>query len=367
MTRFVFTCQAAHFDLTLFEFQRADGTFSFLQRLSEDVGLAETALAPAALAETVRKTPVIFVRHLFAVTDVLPRGADAQAVFAAALPHLSEELSVSVQTRFADGLPFDAGLTPGVSQRLAEHGFAVDVAGSRRIVSVFAAADAVYVGVGDAEENLTHRSGGEPHYARAGFGFVSRAEFKLREAAEVFGIDFAGIHAAVDLGAAPGGWTKVLAEQGIAVTAIDPSRLKPQIERMENVTYRQMRAEDFLKAFPDSRFDLAVNDMKLDVRQSTRVMDGFWPLLNAGALAVMTMKLPKDFSYREILSGLRSLSGYALLGARQLFHNRSEITLFLRRRDEMRKPEPKRGEKTGQGGLSKKLAKKYGNKGKRGS
>ncbi len=365
MTRFVFTCQGAHFDLTCFEFRRADESFSFVRRLSEDVGLAETARSPAALAETVRQTPVIFVRHLFAVSDVLPGGAGAEAVFEAALPRLLEGLSVSVQTRFADGLPFDAGLTPGVSERLAARGFAVDVAGSRQIVSVFAAADAVYVGVGSAAENLSHRCGGEMHFAREGFGFVARAEFKLREAAEVFGIDLSRVRAAADLGAAPGGWTKVLAERGIAVTAIDPSRLRPQIEQMENVTYRGMRAEDFLKTFPDERFDFAVNDMKLDAHQSARVMNGFWRLLSPGALAVMTVKLPKDFSYRDVLSAIRALSGYALLGARQLFHNRSEISLFLQRKDAP--PAEKEREKTAQGGLSKKLAKKYGNKGKRGS
>lgn len=362
MTRFVFTCNGAHFDLTLFEFRRADASFSFLRRLSEDVGLAQTALSPDGLAETVRAAPVIFVRHLFAVEEVLPARAEPELLCAAALPLLDASGSVSVQTRFADGVPADPALTAGLSARLAERGFAVDVAGSRQIVSVYRTEEETFLGVGNAAQNLTHRSGGEPHYAREGFGFVSRAEFKLREALEAFGLSLDGVRTAVDLGAAPGGWTKVLAERGIAVTAVDPSRLRPEIAGMENVRYVQMRAEDFLKLPGETRFDLAVNDMKLDVAQSVRVMNAFWPRLSENAAAVMTFKLPHGFSYRDIAAGMRSLRGYGVLGARQLFHNRSEITVVLRRTAEQPAVQKHRGQKTPDG-LSRKLARKYGKQG----
>lgn len=51
------------------------------------------------------------------------------------------------------------------------------------------------------------------------------AEFKLLEALEVFGIVLPSHGVALDLAAAPGGWTRVLRRAGEYVTAIDPGEL----------------------------------------------------------------------------------------------------------------------------------------------
>lgn len=364
--QFVFTCNPAQADLTLYEFRRAEETFSFVRWLAEGVGLAQTALSAAELADCVRAVPVIFVRHLFAVCEALENPCSVSELAAACVPHLAKEKTVCVQTRSAgEG---EAVSTAALAESLAQSGFAVNPVGGEQIVSVFSAENKTFLGVGNVVENLTHRSGGMMHFARtAPYGFVSRAEFKLREAVECFEISLGGISRAADLGAAPGGWTKVLAEKGIRVTAIDPSRLNPAVLRLPNVEYKQMLAEEYLKEPAEDMFDLVVNDMKLDVHQSVRVMNAFHPRLSENALAVMTFKLPHSFSYRDIWSGIRALRGYALIGARQLFHNRSEITVVLRRTER-----PQRGEHPLQEDrslraekqkkpqkLSKKLAKKY--------
>jgi 23S rRNA C2498 (ribose-2'-O)-methylase RlmM len=51
--------------------------------------------------------------------------------------------------------------------------------------------------------------------------FVNRAEYKLKEAVEAFGIDLSMHKIALDIGAAPGGWSHYLLQHGMKVVAVD--------------------------------------------------------------------------------------------------------------------------------------------------
>jgi len=86
---------------------------------------------------------------------------------------------------------------------------------------------------------------------------VSRAEFKLREAIHKFDVSIEKCQA-LDLGAAPGGWTKVLADAGVEVTAVDPGELDPVIGGLPNVKHIKSRVEDWQC---DQKYDLIVNDI----------------------------------------------------------------------------------------------------------
>ena len=89
----------------------------------------------------------------------------------------------------------------------------------------------------------------------------------------------------------------------------------------------------------------------------------------------MTLKLPREFSYKDLRRQLDSLMGFERLGCRQLFHNRSEVTAVWKqkpylpeeaaavsarkpvrfgKRPNAKKSSPKKGQ------LSKKLMRKYG-------
>ena len=52
---------------------------------------------------------------------------------------------------------------------------------------------------------------------------------------------------------------------------------------------------------------------------------------------IVTFKLPHEYSYSSIKRWIGNFNGFQLIGARQLFHNRSEITVALKKRDELRK------------------------------
>jgi 23S rRNA (cytidine2498-2'-O)-methyltransferase len=75
--------------------------------------------------------------------------------------------------------------------------------------------------------------------------------------------------------------------------------------------------------------------MRLDARYSAELMAAYATYLHPHGRAVMTLKLPESDSHAggrqaivaQATAILRPV--YAIAGARQLFHNRSEITLCL--------------------------------------
>lgn len=77
---------------------------------------------------------------------------------------------------------------------------------------------------------------------------VCRAAWKLREAiqereiAEVLS-HRVGVARALDLGAAPGGWTSVLAERCVEVVAVDPADLDPAVGATRGVRHVRLQAE----------------------------------------------------------------------------------------------------------------------------
>ncbi|MCL2741158.1 MAG: hypothetical protein FWE70_03490, partial [Oscillospiraceae bacterium] len=162
--------------------------------------------------------------------------------------------------------------------------------------------------------------------------FVSRSELKLREALAAFGMG-GSLRArgdALDLGAAPGGWTKVLAEAGMRVAAVDPADLHPYVAGMDGVTHRREGYGAFLTR--GMAFDLIACDMRLDPHESVAAMASFAGSLASGGAAVVTLKLPRRNAQGIAKACVARLSGaYMLIGARQLFYNRSEVTVALRK------------------------------------
>jgi 23S rRNA (cytidine2498-2'-O)-methyltransferase len=305
-----------------------------------------------------RRTPPIFVRHIAPVQTVAPLGGHAgdptflARMLPGSLPTLAPTSSFSVQTRVLAEVafkPFDinTALAPALT---GESGPPLDVRAPVQVVSVVCAVlkrwqpDPQLVvggaalgkgkrlvalaGVSLAADNLSNWAGGMRRFAREE-GQISRAEFKLLEAIEVFGIVLPAHGVALDLGAAPGGWTRVLRQAGQYVTAIDPGELDARLADDPGVRHRRMTAEQYLQSDPDA-FDIIVNDMRMDARDSARVMAACAKLLYRHGWALMTVKLPEQDRQPvldQTFAILRPV--YTIAGARQLFHNRSEITLFL--------------------------------------
>ena len=86
---------------------------------------------------------------------------------------------------------------------------------------------------------------------------------------------------------------------------------------------------------PKSAQRLALHLMRMDARDSARLMVNYAPYLYRHGAVIMTLKLPERSTpvqqrktVEDALAILRQK--YRIVGARQLFHNRSEVTVALR-------------------------------------
>jgi 23S rRNA (cytidine2498-2'-O)-methyltransferase len=83
------------------------------------------------------------------------------------------------------------------------------------------------------------------------------------------------------------------------------------------------------------KFDVVVSDMRMDARDAARFMVDAAPLMHLRSVAILTLKLPPPGTpglnpvalVREAPDELRSR--YRVVRARQLFHNRHEVTVVL--------------------------------------
>ncbi len=139
---------------------------------------------------------------------------------------------------------------------------------------------------------------------------------------------------AVDLGAAPGGWSQLLARRGLLVTAVDNGPLEAAVLAEGLVEHR--RADGF-RFQPEEPVDWLVCDM---VEQPGRVAHLVARWLAAGWCreCVFNLKLPMKRRQAEV-ERCRALIAAALdaagvphaLAFKQLYHDREEVTGYLRR------------------------------------
>lgn len=262
---------------------------------------------------------------------------DVQALVRAASPLLARLCpaeAFSVQTRILEGYqpaykPFDIGTA--IAAAAEGTGAVLNVKRPARVLSVTLTQGVGWLGLSTAAENLSDWAGGARRFKREPEQ-VSRAEFKLLEALEAFAVETADGGRALDLGAAPGGWTRVLRRRGLYVTAVDPAALDPRIAKDRRVTHFHGTAQAYFKS--PSPCDLIVNDMKMDSAESAALMVEGAHCLKPGGTALLTLKLPDDETQwlPRVAHAEAILSdAYRITGLRQLFHNRSEVTAYLTR------------------------------------
>ncbi len=309
----------------------------------EPVGAALAALPVPfdECAAAIERARPIFLRHLAPVQRTVPLSGTESDItvlreaVAELAPRVTAEFTASVQTRVLGDAPRPynrAAVNRALWEELTERtGVTLDTRAPEQTLSVCVAADTAFLGVSWTRQNRSDWAGGERRFKRDEKQ-ISRAEFKLLEAFEVFGITPPPDGLALDVGAAPGGWTRVLREKGLHVVAVDPAELDPRLERDPYVNHVWYPIQHY---GPTDMFDIIVNDLKMDARDSIDVLLRLRPTLKPGGTAIMTLKLPKHGETARSLLGYvrddlaRLQTGYRLIGARQLFHNRSEITVAL--------------------------------------
>lgn len=311
-----------------------------VQRVGEDAGIVlldEGGLeAVEAACDDGR---LRFIRHLAQVNDQrkttqLERiGIDGLVDWTldAVLSDLDAGDEVSLHVWDSGEAPFPPGkIRRPVLEALMDNGIRVITSGAERAVSLCVGDERTTAGVTPTALTLCDWAGGRIRLA-ARKEQVSRAEFKLEELFSFIGTPPGTT--AIDLGASPGGWTRVLRSNGFEhVHAVDPAELNPRLIEDPNVQHHATTAGEFIHEFRD-RVDLIVNDMRMVPHMTAITMVEAAELLHPGGNVVVTFKLGTNNPVKQADESLDILAeAYDTTFIRQLQHNRQELTVVASRR-----------------------------------
>ncbi len=158
--------------------------------------------------------------------------------------------------------------------------------------------------------------------------YINRAGFKLIEAFDYFKIDVEGLHIkkALDIGAAPGGFSYEMAKKGIFVDAIDPGLLDSKLIDV-HINHIKKRIENFST---NTIYDIITNDMNVFPLESAKIILKLKENLRTKGIVIMTIKCinKKSYSYymKQALMELKdSFEGFEF---KHLPHNRAELTML---------------------------------------
>jgi 23S rRNA (cytidine2498-2'-O)-methyltransferase len=199
---------------------------------------------------------------------------------------------------------------------LESSGFIADLDKPDVIVEIVAVGNAAYISILEGSRR-------NPHGIRK---YLNRAEKKFIEAYEVFGLRDFSIRNALDIGAAPGGFSKAMAELGISVVSVDPGELDPILKGIEKIRHEKVRAENF-KA--DSNFDIITDDMNMHPVQSARIAASFSKNLEGSGLLLMTVKCPTRNPVKYMEAAMAELEGiFRNFRFKHLESNKSEVMML---------------------------------------
>lgn len=197
------------------------------------------------------------------------------------------------------------------------------------------------------------------HYKSLSSG-ISRAEFKIMEAFDSFKINLKNGKIALDLGAAPGGWSTFMAKKGLKVIAIDQGELNSKRILELGIAYSPMlnnatnskTYDKTIKLMPyqilhikkkfqeASKLILAYNkisliacDMNVSPEESGNAILLFKDRLLSKGIIIFTIKCKTKYAKKYVEEAISSISPYFdIKKIIALPSNRQELTLFARKK-----------------------------------
>jgi 23S rRNA (cytidine2498-2'-O)-methyltransferase len=182
---------------------------------------------------------------------------------------------------------------------------------------------------------------------------ISRAEFKLAEAFDLFGIR-KGPGIAIDIGAAPGGWSRILSKRGFRVIAIDSGdldsgalssegialhsaselRFGPDAEVPEGITHIRKHAMEAEGTLRDGlSADIITIDVNIVPEDAIGILLRYSRFLKKKGIAVITVKCISRKVDRHIrYASVRLCEEFEILGKKVLPSNRDEVTFCVEKK-----------------------------------
>ncbi|MBN1683221.1 hypothetical protein JW865_06695 [Candidatus Bathyarchaeota archaeon] len=206
-------------------------------------------------------------------------------------------------------------------------GAIVNLKDPEKIITIQIFQNECLIGVSEKNDLITKKIIESRKYLKGERPFT-RAEFKLVEAIKEFKILIEKESNALDLGAAPGGWTKTLVDYGVNVTAVDPGELHESLSNNPRVKHLKILA----KNLPNNigQFDIITNDMNLNPIESATIMNSVAKYLKKTGIAIMTIKFVSNNRKKHLNDTIEILKeNYSNFKHKKLYHNKFETTLFM--------------------------------------
>ena len=285
----------------------------------------------------------VFARQAFrevASLDSLPAGDRINPILAALADQGGPVGAILLEHPDTDAGKELAGFfkkfTPPLTGALAKRGLPVFRKTERRLHLLFTDSRQVRIGFSSGSEGSPHADGilrlKSPHAA------PSRSTLKLEEALLTF-LDEAereralqpGLKA-VDLGAAPGGWTWQMVKHSIRVTAVDNGPMQPALLESGIVEHRR---EDGFRFRPAKPVEWLLCDM-VEQPQRIAALMGDWLIRGDCRRALFNLKLPMKKRYETLQTCLAELEERLQEAGirhrslcKQLYHDREEVTAYI--------------------------------------
>ncbi|MBF0261702.1 MAG: 23S rRNA (cytidine(2498)-2'-O)-methyltransferase RlmM [Magnetococcales bacterium] len=299
------------------------------------------------LLEKLRDPHPVFARHLLAIDaggEPLPPG-DRIAPLLTRLERLAEEhgrfsslwMGAPDSEEGRAMTPLCRALQARLEAGLRERGILDEARQAMRVEVVLLSGTEALTGislVGDASSWPM----GIPRLRRP-VAAPSRASLKLEESLVVFLTPreraswLAPGRSAVDLGAAPGGWSRMLLADGLLVIAVDRAEMAPELKKEPRL--RHVR-EDGFRFRPEQPVDWLMCDMVEQPRRIVELMAN-WAVSGWCKMALFNLKLPMKKRFEELemcrgrlIGALRTAGIGHRVDFRHLYHDREEVTGLLR-------------------------------------
>ncbi|MEK5255036.1 SAM-dependent methyltransferase [Paenibacillus sp. FSL F4-0125] len=315
------------------ELRRLFGAVKSTLLLPGEIFLATLQCEPEEVTHLLTQNLPIFLRHIQPVEFQDEGTMEALQRLAVYLSRRSELEGEKVSLNVRKGDPSFWQDSPGelrewLQEQLQSLGAEFTVQDPAWVISVYADGNALYAGVSRPEANLSSWNGGAIRFRKED-GQISRAKFKLMEAEKEFDIPFYSFRNALDIGASPGGWTSFLLERGMKVTAVDPALMHESLRNYPGLKILRKNAGEV--KFRDNEFDLLVCDMSWSPKLMAKLVTGLLHSLSPGGTAIVTVKLMHKKPLAMIKEIIAMFEGerMQIQRAKQLFHNRDEITLYM--------------------------------------
>lgn len=159
----------------------------------------------------------------------------------------------------------------------------------------------------------------------------SRSYLKAEEAFERLADQPKAGQRAIDLGAAPGGWTYALAKRGCDVISVDNGPLNIQVPTEGRVTHVEAEGLTFTPNHEDLPVDWLLADMLIAPGPAFGLLRR-WTAPGMALRLVVNIKLPQDNPWpvlQPILEFLHAQTDWDIT-VRQLYHDRREVTVLGR-------------------------------------